>query len=1019
MSSTATEAPCIQQSCPGGRGGLEVLNAAPHGAVLERTIVEAFVKLVVCRTVTVQRVAAVSGRVLDSRTTQEEESPVILEVNRHEVSGGRSTRWSSTWPLLAQPPTLDHGSRPHSPSSPQPVDVNNHKPWGLASQHADRNTHNAQGLASQHADSNTHNAQGLASQHADRNTHNAQGLASQHADRNTRNAQGLASQHADSDRDTLNAQGLASQHTDSNTHNARGLASQHADQRGTTLDSAPSKGPSLHCALVEAGSVSDTQDKSGDWEESEVRKCSLHKPSVCKESCEMPSSQKQGESDVMSFCERSELGNRNASASVGLSHDVCEEAGLKLGALSSSEEESRIGQKVGPNQCTCSKSEAPESVASCRTDPEMPAGAGRRTCKRQDPGEVTWKESTGLTERKREEMMEDCSGETTPQFESASQRELRLGPERQTEHASERTASNEQDVDMVSSERAASDGMGEPVSAPGESLVLGAHRKSSTASIKDTVVKSSDYLENSHIDRDFSDESGRGWVKQASKPTGEVREEAGEMDCESGSVVQGSSSQALEDDSMEQDMLVIDISNTLLEPTLHTADHQHHTQSYTDSEHSQSNTDTEQTPPGTEEGEHIGESIDSSPQTCEHTDISSSGGGTDQGAHSSGAEKPVPFFHLLTNFPVRERSHSKASSSSDKSSSSPVDKSKRCSQKHNSSAGSAFPSSTAAIKEEPDDDCMITAAFMFPSRGDNTASRGDNRNRPGRTSSHPTATSVGPGGRGWRGGGVYSGAAQQFRHIARRRGGPYPRHTPQLLQRADYPVNVNMTTATVTTTPTSAVGFPTRVSSSSSSSSSQPDNTPFPSTTAPTTSPAYIPNFLATTSSEVSEGVNTGGGVLSALDSRGMAGGGGLSALDDWSMAGGGGLSAFEDQCVAGLSTLDERGMTGLSALDGGPVSSSQTFQCPLCNKIFMHHPKFARHAAMCGGRRPFRCKICGKAFNQRAHLDTHLKFHMGIKRHRCDVCHKAYVMKGDLIRHLKTRGHLLAMQTYGMPVHS
>jgi hypothetical protein len=46
-----------------------VLNAAVD-QTLERTIVEAFVKLVVCRKVTVQKVAALSGQVLDSCTTQ-------------------------------------------------------------------------------------------------------------------------------------------------------------------------------------------------------------------------------------------------------------------------------------------------------------------------------------------------------------------------------------------------------------------------------------------------------------------------------------------------------------------------------------------------------------------------------------------------------------------------------------------------------------------------------------------------------------------------------------------------------------------------------------------------------------------------------------------------------------------------------------------------------------------------------------------------------------------------------------
>ena len=48
---------------------VRVLNAVSN-LTLQRTIVEAFVKLVVCRKVTVQRVAPLTGRVLDSHTTQ-------------------------------------------------------------------------------------------------------------------------------------------------------------------------------------------------------------------------------------------------------------------------------------------------------------------------------------------------------------------------------------------------------------------------------------------------------------------------------------------------------------------------------------------------------------------------------------------------------------------------------------------------------------------------------------------------------------------------------------------------------------------------------------------------------------------------------------------------------------------------------------------------------------------------------------------------------------------------------------
>ena len=49
--------------------GLAVINATAN-LTMQRTIMEAFVKLVVCRKITVQQVAAISGQVLDSQTTQ-------------------------------------------------------------------------------------------------------------------------------------------------------------------------------------------------------------------------------------------------------------------------------------------------------------------------------------------------------------------------------------------------------------------------------------------------------------------------------------------------------------------------------------------------------------------------------------------------------------------------------------------------------------------------------------------------------------------------------------------------------------------------------------------------------------------------------------------------------------------------------------------------------------------------------------------------------------------------------------
>lgn len=68
--------PPLRQKAPTltTQGSMTVLNAVSNLTV-QRTIVEAFVKLVVCRKVTVQQVEAVSGHVLDSHTTQVTTTP--------------------------------------------------------------------------------------------------------------------------------------------------------------------------------------------------------------------------------------------------------------------------------------------------------------------------------------------------------------------------------------------------------------------------------------------------------------------------------------------------------------------------------------------------------------------------------------------------------------------------------------------------------------------------------------------------------------------------------------------------------------------------------------------------------------------------------------------------------------------------------------------------------------------------------------------------------------------------------
>lgn len=869
MSSTT-----VQQSRPtsGQRDGLTVLNAASQ-VVLERTIVEAFVKLVVCRNITVQRVVAGSGHVLDSHTTQEEESPVILDVHRHEVGGGCSTRSYPTLPLLSDSLLPDHIRHPPSPSS--------------------------------------------------------------------------------------------TQCRDSDQHTGRGQSSEDTDKRGT-CNSAQNEGSSA-CPHSRAGSLPHRQEKSKETEKNVDRQCSLPKPS----GCQRPSA--KVEQTVQDPCVKTDVGHRmtpvgeksgqadrSLDALSGPSQDICEDPHLKLVGPSAAEasEISEGGRVVRKEHCEGLNTQTRDNPSSSLKDPGTDLAvlrtAGRKGST-QDLKRAAGEGSSMMTAGEgEEELMEHCSaeggeelGHCGPGQGCPEEKHFGVGSEKQTEHGCEVTDTEEKDVEMTSLEETVSDGRKESVTSQvKEPLTLtAAHQscsQSSIAGIQDSAVQgesqNSDNSGNDHVVRDIhvgSDE-GQHSANRSSTAADQLREvmREGSGDMDSKTSVVDRSSQPTEDDA-EQDMLVIDLSNTVLEQTPSNTGHEQ-TNVSTDSEQSQPNTDSEQTQPGTE-GE----------QTHENIDSIASGDGPEQSAQS--AEKPDPFFHLLTNFPVRDRFYSKASPSSaenkiDPQTSKPV-------------SACSIPHSSSIIKEEPDDDCMITAAFMSPSR--------ENRNRHHGPVPHTvtTATSV-ASSRVWRGGEV-GGAARQ-RQVMRSRG--QYRHTPVLppLQRPVQDYQVNPDLAAVPST--SAMGFPARTSSSSSSSS-HPDTSLSP-TTLPAASPAYIPNFLATTTLEVSERMESGG-VMSASEDRVMSG------------------------------------------------DVSQTYQCLLCNKIFMHHFKYARHVAMCGGRRPFKCKICGKAFNQRAHLDTHMKFHMGIKRHRCDVCHKAYVMKGDLIRHLKTRGHLLALQSYGLPVQS
>ncbi|KAK4473840.1 hypothetical protein MN116_003173 [Schistosoma mekongi] len=112
-------------------------------------------------------------------------------------------------------------------------------------------------------------------------------------------------------------------------------------------------------------------------------------------------------------------------------------------------------------------------------------------------------------------------------------------------------------------------------------------------------------------------------------------------------------------------------------------------------------------------------------------------------------------------------------------------------------------------------------------------------------------------------------------------------------------------------------------------------------------------------------------------------------------------------------------------------ASTSKTYSCPECGKVFTAHYNLTRHMPIHTGARPFICKvcnkgfrqastlcrhkiihtsekphicwICGKAFNRSSTLNTHSRIHQGYKPFTCEVCGKGFHQKGNYKNHKLT----------------
>ncbi|KAM4623192.1 zinc finger protein 341 [Discoglossus pictus] len=81
--------------------------------------------------------------------------------------------------------------------------------------------------------------------------------------------------------------------------------------------------------------------------------------------------------------------------------------------------------------------------------------------------------------------------------------------------------------------------------------------------------------------------------------------------------------------------------------------------------------------------------------------------------------------------------------------------------------------------------------------------------------------------------------------------------------------------------------------------------------------------------------------------------------------------------------------------------TSTHSYPCPHCQKVFICERYLRRHLATHGGGGRFKCQICKKLFRREHYLKLHSRIHSGEKPFKCTLCESGFNRKDKLKRHM------------------